>query len=404
MLEEIILLVILLFLSGVFSASETAFYSISRFKLEKLVRKKVKGSKKLALLKSNSDKLLITILVLNNVINIGSASLATSLSLQIFPGNIAVAISTFVMTLFVLIFGEITPKSFASKNAEKFSLFLAGPLLILVKLLTPVTWLLQKMTSLIVGRELNDTLTEEEVRMVVSLGHKEGAIDKDEKELIHNVFRLDDISVEEVMTPRVDMVTVEKDKTLKQLKLFIRETPYSKIPVIEEDDDHIVGIFNIRKSLNFIGRKLNIKVSSLMEEPFFVPSSKKIGDLLKEFQNKKIHIAIVVGEHGGVQGVITLEDILEELVGEIAEAKDDKFEMKVINEKTMVVEGGAELEMINKEFDVSLVSDEFNTVAGFLLEKLDRFPNKGEKFIFNKLSFEITKSKDTKIEEVKITK
>jgi putative hemolysin len=404
MIEQLLLLVILLFLSGFFSASETAFYSVDRFKVEKLVKKKAKGAKDLEFLKFNQNKLLITILVMNNVINIGSASLATAITLEVFPGNFAIAIATFVMTLLVLIFGEITPKSFATKNAVNLSLKISGIMKFLVFILTPITWILEKITRLLVGVEDSDSLTEEEVRMVVSMGHKEGAIDEEEKEIIQNVFRLDDINVEDIMTPRVDMQAIEKDQTVKQLKKVLKEVPYSKLPVYDEDIDNIVGIFNIRKMIDYVGRKSNVKISSLMDDPLFVPSSKKIGSLLREFQDKKVHIAIVVGDHGGVLGIITLEDILEELVGEITEEKDDEYELKVVNEKTIIVEGGTELDQVNKEIDLNLASKEYNTVAGFLLEKLDRFPNKGEKFTFNKVKFEIIKAKENKIEEVKIIK
>jgi putative hemolysin len=404
MIQEIILLVLLIFLSAFFSASETAFYSVDRFRVEKLVKKRMKGSKELQELKQKPNKLLISILVMNNIVNIGAASLAAALALEVFPENYGIAISTFLMTILILVFGEITPKSFASTHSTKFALTISKPFKIIVFILSPITLFLDKLTKVIVGPGSKDFLTEDEVKMVVALGHKEGAIDSDEKELIQNVFRLDDLSVEEVMTPRVDMVLVEKGKTLKQLKKFLKETPYSKIPVFEKETDNIVGLFNIREALNYIGRKLDVKVSSLMCEPFFVPRSKKIGDLLKEFQEKKIHLAVVVGDHGGVLGLITLEDILEELVGEIVEEKDDEHELKVIDGKTIVVDGGTELEQINKELNVSLKSKEFNTVAGFLLEKLDRFPKKGETFKFDNVKFDVLKARVNKIEQVKLTK
>ncbi|MBT7241679.1 MAG: HlyC/CorC family transporter [Candidatus Diapherotrites archaeon] len=403
MIEEILLLVILLALSALFSSSETAFYSVNRFKVEKLVKKKAKGSKKLELLKARQNKVLITILVMNNVINIGAASLAAALTLEIFPGNMALAISTFVMTTLILIFGEITPKSYATKHSEKMALAIAPILYYLMVVLSPITWVLDKITKLLVGKGAQETLTEEEVKLVVSLGHAEGAIDKGEKEIIHNVFRLDDLSAEDIMTHRIEMETVEEDQTLKQIKQFIKKTPYSKLPVVDEGGE-VIGIFNTRKAMDFLGRKLNVKVTSLMDEPFFVPTTKKIGVLLKEFQDKKVHIAIVVGDHGGTLGLITLEDILEELVGEIIEAKDDEHEIKVLNEKTIIVEGGTELNQINDELELNLKSKEFNTIAGFLLEKLDRFPEKGESFTINKAKYDILKAKKQKIEEVKITK
>ena len=403
MIEQILLLIILLALSAIFSSSETAFYSVNRFKVEKLVKKKVKNSEKLQLLKEKQNKVLITILVMNNVINIGAASIAAAVTLEVFPGNLALALSTFIMTTLILIFGEITPKSYATKHSESMALSLTPVLYYLTVLLSPITWALDKITRLFVGKSVSEALTEEEVKLVVSLGHQEGAIDEGEKELIHNVFRLDDLSAEEVMTPRIEMETVENDQTLKQIKQFIKKTPYSKLPVVN-DEGEVIGIFNTRKAMDFLGRKMDVKVSTLMDEPFFIPPSKKIGVLLKEFQNKKTHVAIVVGDHGGTLGLITLEDVLEELVGEIVEEKDDEYEIKVVNEKTIIVEGGTELSQINDELDLNLKSKDFNTIAGFLLEKLDRFPQKGESFTINKVKYDILKSKKNKIEEVKITK
>lgn len=404
MLSQIIILIVLLFLSAVFSASETAFYSVNRFKIERLVKKKVNNAIFLQKLKKDSNKFLITILLANNIVNIGAASISASMMLQLFPESIGIAISTFLMTFLILIFGEITPKSFATNNSIKLSLFMAPFLFWMVFLLSPLSWFLEKLTKNFTGSNKKDILTEDEIRFVVALGHKEGAIDEDEKELIQNVFRLDDLNVEQVMTPRVDMVVIEKDKTLNQLKNFLRTTSYSKIPVYDKNTDSIVGIFFVRTALKYINRKLNVKVSSLMEPPVFIPSSKKIGSLLKEFQEKKNHIAIVVGEYGGIQGVITMEDILEELVGEITEEKDDEYDMKIINEKTVVVEGGTELNAINKELNLALKSKKYNTIAGFLLEKLDRFPKKSEIIVLDNIKFEVTKARENKIEEVKITK
>jgi len=274
MVEEILLLIIFLALSALFSSSETAFYSVNRFEVEKLVKKKINGAQKLKALKKMQNKVLITILVMNNVINIGAASIATAITLNIFPGNFALAISTFIMTTLILIFGEITPKSYATKHAEKMALTISPFLFYLTILLSPITWVLDKITMVLVGASPKSILTEEEVKLVVSLGHQEGAIDFDEKEIIHNVFRLDDLSVEDIMTHRIEMETIEEGKSLKQVKQFVKKTPYSKIPVVDEEEE-VIGIFNTRKALDFLGRKLDTRITTLMDEPYFVPASKK---------------------------------------------------------------------------------------------------------------------------------
>jgi len=404
MFQQLVFLVILIAFSAFFSAIETAFYSVDRFKVERFLKKKVPNAVELKEVKDHRSKFLSTILVLNNVVNIAAASISTTIVLGIFPGDLGIAVSTFLMTFLILIFGEISPKKFASKHAAPIALFFSPVVLLLMKVLSPITLVLEKITGGISGSMDGEKLTEEEVRMIVSLGLKEGAIDKDEKEMIHNVFRLDDVSVEEIMTPKVDMIALEKNKKLNQLKKFLKDNPYSKIPVYDETIDNVVGIFNVRKVMGYLGKKLDVRVSELMEEALFVPKSKKIGDLLREFQEKKVHIAIVVGEYGGVQGVVTLEDVLEELVGEIEEKKDDEYEMKVVDNENLFVEGGKELSVVNEEMSIDLKSKNFKTVAGFIIEKIDRIPKTGEKFSFNGVKFEILSATKTKIEMVKISK
>ena len=403
LLVNIAILAVFLFFSGLFSSIETAFYSIDRFKVKRLLKKKRKGALQVYNLKQHPTRFLVTILLLNNVVNIGAASFSTAVVLQAFPGNMAIAISTFGITFLVLIFGEITPKALATKHATKLMLATSGLMSFFVFVLAPITILMEKFATLVVGSHKKESLTEEEVRMIVSLGVEEGAIDQEERELIHNVFTLDDTAVEEIMTPRVEVISIESDKTLLHLKSFFRKNPYSKIPVYDDEIDNIVGIFNVRKAFDYLGKKLDVKVGTIMEDPFFVPTSKKIGDLLREFQEKKVHIAIVVDEYGSFMGVVTLEDILEELVGEITEDKDDELEMKIVNEKTIIVEGATELDTVNEELNLNLSSENFNTVAGFILEKLDRLPEKGETIKIAEATFDVLEVSNTRIEKVKIT-
>lgn len=397
-----VVLIILLVLSASFSAIETAFYSVDRFKVKRFVKKRRDGSINLQNLKKKQTTFLVTVLLLNNIVNIAAASFATAVALQIFPENIAIAITTFGVTFFVLVFGEITPKAIAVKHAGQIMLSLSGAILFVMFLLSPITFVLEMFTTKVVGSYKKESLTKDEVRLIVSLGVEEGAIDNKERELIHRVFNLGETTVEDIMTPRVEVIMVESDKKISSLKSFLKKHPYSKIPVYEKDIDHIVGIFNVRTILNYFGKKLDVKIGSVVDKPLFVPSSKKIGDLLKEFQEKKVHIAIVVDEFGTFLGVVTLEDILEELVGEITEDKDDEYEMKVLNERTAIVEGGTELSTINNEFHLNLKSKTYNTVAGLIIESLDRFPVVGEKISYGDVVFEVLEVKGARIFKVKI--
>jgi len=388
-----LILIILLMLSASFSAIETAFYSVDRFKVKRFVKKRRAGSINLQNLKKKQTTFLVTVLLLNNVVNIAAASFTTTVALQIFPENIAIAITTFGLTFIILVFGEITPKAIAVKHAGQIMLSLSGAILFVMFILSPITFVLEMFTTKVVGVYKKESLTKDEVRLIVSLGVEEGAIDNKERELIHRVFNLGETTVEDIMTPRVEVIMVESDKKLSSLKLF---------PVYEKDIDHIVGIFNVRTILNYFGKKLDVKIGSVVDKPLFVPSSKKIGDLLKEFQEKKVHIAIVVDEFGTFLGVVTLEDILEELVGEITEDKDDEYEMKVLNERTAIVEGGTELSTINEEFHLNLKSKTYNTVAGLIIESLDRFPVVGEKVNYENVVFEVLEVKGARIFKVKI--
>jgi putative hemolysin len=406
-MEQLILgsifLFVLLLLSASFSALETAFYSIDRFKVTRFVKKKRPGALELQNLKKNPTRFLVAVLLLNNVVNIAAASFATTLVLRIFPENIAIAIATFGITFLVLVFGEIIPKSLAVKHAVKIMLLVSGAFSLVMFVLLPIIIFLEKLSFFFIGSNKKESLTKEEVRMIVSLGVEEGAIDKSEREIIHRVFTLDDTTVETIMTPRIEVVMLDSRKKLSSIKNFLKKNPYSKIPIYDGEVDNIIGIFNVRQLINYLGKNLRISVGNLIDPPFFVPSSKKIGDLLKEFQERKIHIAIVVDEFGSFLGVITLEDIIEELVGEITEDKDDEYEVKIINERTIIVEGGTELSTVNYELGTAFKSERYNTVAGLLLEKMDRIPKEGEKLKVGSAIFEIVKMKNARIDKVKIT-
>lgn len=406
---NIILLVFLLVLSAFFSGVEIALFSLNKLRIKRLVKKGVKNAAELEKLKSDPNKLITTILIGNNVANISASAFATSIMLRVLPGEFAVGIVTGVLTFFVLVFGEITPKSIALKHPEKISLLVARPLLALQFVLSPLLWMLkfitEKMISLFGGQTIEANLTEDEIRSTVSIGAEEGAIKKEEKDWIHRIFRFNDIPVEQVMTKRAEIEAIPVNTKLSELQEFLEEKTFSRFPVFEGELDKIVGVFNLKDALPFLlKKKTSFAVKKLMRPALFVPPTKKIDKLFKEFKAKKTHIAIVVGEYGGVIGVVTMEDLLEEIVGEISDETDTEPKVKKISQKEFLVEGEITIEELNKLLETAFESVDFQSLGGLLLHKFDRIPKQGDKLEINEHLFEITKMDNQKIEQVKITK
>lgn len=339
-------------------------------------------------MKDDSHKLLTTILIGNNLVNIGASAIATALAIDMFNNN-GVGIATGIMTLFILIFGEILPKSVASKNNLLIARLVIYPIYILSILFFPVVILLNFIPVITGKIKRAPIATEEELMTIVEAVEEEGEIHEKEKELINNIFKLDDISASEIMTPGMDVYSVDIEKPLP-LKEII-ESGYSRIPVIKDNIDHIVGILNIRDIFRARTEADNeIHIRDIMTKPFFVPETKKINELLAQFQKTKNHIVITVNEHGENSGIVTLEDVLEELVGEI-EDESDQSSPDIIRVKPnhWVVYGRADIEEVNNKIKMNLPgSYEYDTFSGFILWKLGRIPSTGEKMMFK--NFEIT--------------
>ncbi|MCR4368582.1 MAG: hemolysin family protein [archaeon] len=405
---NIIILVILILFSAFFSAVELAFFSISRVKLRKLVSSNAKNAVLLAELKSDPQTLLNTILIGNNLVNVSAASLATALALQVYPGDVGIALATGVITVAVLIFGEITPKSLALKHNE-FIALTASPLVKFFSVLFfPIIFILNHITGYFVkvlgGDKGVQILTEDEVKTVVSLGAEEGAIQKEEKEMIHRIFRLNDITVEDVMTTRSEIVAVESGtKVGKISKGILRE--HSRVPVYKDDLDDIVGVFHVRDYFGSTHRKKgDVLVDKLAREPIYVFANKKIDKLLKEFQRKKQHLAIVVDEYGGTVGLVTIEDILEEIVGEIVDETDVEPTIKKIGRNEFLVEGQITLDSLSKALKVPLKSADFETVAGLIIGAMDRVPKEKDEVVISDLKFVVEKMDGPKVELVRVIK
>ena len=405
---NIVLMAFLVLLSGFFSSVELAVFSISRVKMRRLVKNNDRNAKLLSELKANPHKLLTTILIGNNLVNVAAASVATALALQAFPSEIGIAIATASITLVILVFGEITPKSLALKHNQFIALRSAPVLKFLSFAFYPLIFVLHKLTdffiSLLGSSPGEETLTEEELKGIVSIGEEEGAIRKEEKEMIHRIFKLNDLTVEDIMTPRSEISGVASGTKVNRVDRPIL-LEYSRIPVYKGDLDDVLGIFHVRDYLgSSLRNRENATVDKLMRKPPFVYASKKIDKLLNEFQRKKTHMAIVVDEYGGTIGLVTIEDILEEIVGEIVDETDVESFVKKVRPGEYLVEGGAFLDQVNKALMVSLKSEEFDTIGGIIIGALDRVPKEKEEITISNIRMVVEKMDGPKIELVRVFK
>ncbi len=386
---ELTLLVIGLFLSGFFSSSETALFSISKIKALHIAKDGSKTGLLILKMKEDSHTLLTTILIGNNLVNIGASAIATSIAISYFKSN-AVGIATGIMTMLILVFGEIFPKSFANHNNILVARFVIYPLYWLSKLFFPFIYMLNFIPKLHGTIDTShETVTEDELMTMVEVVEEEGEIKEEEKEFITNIFEFDDTSCSEIMTPRADMfaIDVSQDIDIKN----VLKTGYSRIPVIEDSIDNIIGILHVKDLFASFQKACasesdtSLDVKQIMKKPYFIPESQKLDALLQNFKQKKNHIAVVVDEHGGVSGIVTLEDVVEEIVGEIID-ETDRMVPDVIKLKgnKWLVTGKIDIDDLNKEIKIEIPeSNTYDTFSGFFLEQIGRIPKPGESITMN---------------------
>lgn len=404
--EQIIILFVLLVLSGFFSSSEIALFSISRTKVRYLAKQGDKSFRLIRKMKEDSHNLLSTILIGNNVVNVGAAALATSITISYFP-NHAVGVATGVMTLFILIFGEVLPKSFAIRNNIVIAKISIYPLYWLSLVLYPVLILLNFIPKITGKIKKSPTITEDELKTLVEVVEEEGEITKTEKELIHKIFEFDDTNASQIMTPRADMFVIDASREL-DLEA-IAKSGFTRIPVIEGDMKVVIGILNVKDLLlNQAAGVEKINIREIMREPYFVPENKKLDQLLHQFKNRKTHMAIVVDEHGSISGLITLEDALEEIIGEI-EDETDRSEPLIIPMKDdeWIVLGKTDIEKVNARIGMSIPdSSDYDTFSGYVLGAIGRIPEEGEKMAIGNFLVTVKRKKGVRITEyiVKETK
>ncbi|MCF8081206.1 MAG: hemolysin family protein [Desulfobacterales bacterium] len=378
MADQIAFLAVLLFFSGFFSSAETALFSISRSRARHLAKEGGRNHRLILKMKEDPHRLLTTILIGNNVVNVAAASLATTVALSTFP-NHAVGLATGVMTFLIVVFGEVMPKSFATRNNVLVAGLAIYPIYWLSIVFWPVIKLLEFIPRITGKIKKTPVVTEQELLTFVEVVEEEGEIKEEEKELIHNIFEFDDTNTSEIMTPRGDMFVIEISQELKVEDLL--RSGFTRIPVIDGDIDHVVGILNIKDLfLQMAASSEDVDIRKILRKPYFVPENKKLDRLLKQFKKRKNHMAIVVDEHGGVSGLITLEDALEEIVGEIADETDrDEPHIVPMKNKEWIVLGKTEIDEINHIIGMEIPdSPEYDTFSGFVLDLIGRIPEEKE--------------------------
>lgn len=403
-------LVGLIALSALFSGLEVAFVSISKGQLKRFLNDKRRGAKSLQKLKSNPSRMLTTLLVGNNLVNVAAAAIATNLAITLF-GNVGVGIATGVMTFLLLVFGEITPKAYCNAHAETLSLRFAGVILAIQYAIYPIVRMFEGITKGIFKamgtHERPPPISEEEVRALIDVGVEEKVLLKEEKKLIDEVLEFSDISVRAVMTPRKNMFVLDTRMLLWEALPLVNKSGYSRIPIIEGTKDNIVGIIHNRDLL----RALEIKNTDLMlkdiaRKPLFVSQEKKISDLLKEFQGRRIHMAIVVDEFGGTEGLVTLEDIIEELVGEIIDETDIERQLiTTVDKNTIIVHGDVEIDDVNEALNVHIPKGEdYSTISALLHEKLHELPKQGDRISLDNVIMNVEEVKQNAPLKVRVQK
>ncbi len=401
------ILIILVLLYSFFSASETAFSSLNKIKLKALANSGNKRAASTLELMEDFSKLLTTILIGNTIVNVVSASLATVLFTRILGGN-GVAVSSVVMTLVIMIIGEILPKNMAKYVPEKFAMSSTPFLRFLVFIFTPLSFIFRYMEKLIARfyGDVNDTYSTDEFITMVEEANEDGDIEDHEAEIITNALEFNDLDVGEILTPRIDVIAVELgEDSIEEIELKYRDSGYSRLPVYEDSIDNIIGVLIEKDFYYHLLYEKSTNIKEVLKPVIYTSPQVKISSLLKQFQTSKSHMAVVVDEYGGTQGIITMEDILEELVGEIYDEHDRVIEYyKKIDDHTYLVKADEDIDEMFDHFAIENDEDyEFNTVSAWVIDILDKIPVKGDSFDFKNMHVEVTDADSKKVNEIKIT-
>lgn len=385
---QIVVLLILLGLSAFFSSAETALTTVNRIRMRSLADEGNKRAKMVLKITDNSGRMLSAILIGNNIVNLSASSLTTTIAIT-FGAPMAVAIATGIITVLILIFGEITPKTVATINSDKLSLVYAYPIHFIMTILTPISIVINMLARVIFfilrvdPNAKPDAITEEELRTIVDVSHESGVLEEEEREMIKNVFDLGDAKAKDVMVPRVNVIFADVDSTYKELIELFREHKFTRLPVYEETTDNVIGTINM-KDLLLYDNTAEFQIREFLRDAYFTYEHKNISELLVEMREASYNIAIVLDEYGETAGLITLEDILEEIVGEIHDEYDEYEEdelLTCINDFEYILEGSISLDDLDDRLELKLESEEYDSLGGFIIERLDRHPEVGDEIV-----------------------
>lgn len=407
-LWELAILVLLLLLSGVFSASETALMSLSKIRVRHMMDEKIRKATLINKLINEPSRLLGVILLGNNLVNIAASALATSLSIRFFQ-NSGIVIATVVTTILVLIFGEITPKTIAAQYPERVSLMVIGFISFLVKILNPIVMVLTNLTNLFIralGVKVNKKqpyFTEEELRTIVTVSQEEGVLEIEEKQMIHNVFEFGDLHIKDIMVQRTDIVALDIEASYDEVMKIVKDQQFSRYPVYKEGIDHIIGTLNTKDLVFLDITKDNFSIKNYLRKPFYTFEFKKISDVFKEMKKKWVHMAIVLDEYGGTAGIVTIEDLIEEIVGDIQDEYDElEDEIKVVTENEFIIDGSVRIATVNEILGTNIETEDFDSIGGFIIGELGRLPRNGEVIQYRNFKMVVESVEKNRIQKIRI--
>ncbi len=406
-LWRLLALLALLALSGFFSGSETALLSLDKLRVRYLQLKARRGADKLAKLLDNPDRLLSGILVGNNLVNIAASVIATGLFVNYF-GDQGELMTVLILTPVLLIFSEVCPKSYAAQYPEKMSFIVLNPIRFVLWILSPVVLVVSGLSRLLTrffrSHEAEGlSVSEDEIRAIIEVGEETGVVAAEQRRMLHGIFDLSETRVRDVMIPRTEVVGFEKSTGLPEVLATIKEARHSRFPVYEDNLDNVIGVIHSKTVLDFIDHSEPFSLTELCRQPYFVPESKRVAVLLQSFRRRREHLAIVVDEYGGVEGIVTLEDVVEEIVGEIHDEYDiEEVDFRQLGPNRFMVDAAVSLRIVNNHFKLALPEDHVTTLAGFLLREMGRIPSEGESFERGGIMFRIKRMDDRRIDEVEM--
>ncbi len=399
-------LLLLFILSAFFSGSETALTALDRLRLKYLVEKKRPGAERLETVLAHPDRLLSAILIGNNVVNIAASVFATALFIKLY-GEHGELMTILIMTPVLLIFSEVCPKTYAAQNPERVSFLVLRPILLVMWVLTPLIWLVTRvsrlMTRLFPGEAGRPLISEDEIKSIITVGEQDGVVAEEQRRMLHGVFELSQSRVRDLMVPRTEVVGIDAGTSFAEILSLVQSARHSRFPVYNESLDSIVGIVHSKDILNYVNRPEEFQIEKVARQPYFVPESKRVNLLLQSFRERKVHLAIVVDEYGGVEGIVTLEDVIEEVFGDIEDEYD--VEETLIHELApgrFLVDGSLTLRTVNTRFELQLSEEHVTTLAGYVLQSFGTIPTEGEQFKVDGIRLIVKRMDGQRVEELEL--